>query len=115
MRLQPPAAFESRGARVASGIGMNPLISDFSTHPLVPGALFASIIGDPQSRRTERLEQAALVSFNKLPMLEIVSHFQNLGVLANEQASEIVAADNQYVTAFKELCRRVPEVAQVTD
>src|SRR6266498_1947642 len=94
---------------------MNALISDFSTHPLVPGGLFASIIGDPQSRRTESLEHAALLSFNKLPLLDIVSHFQNLGGLANEQASEIVAADNQYVTAFKELCRRIPEVAQVTD
>src|SRR5438876_10975756 len=94
---------------------MNELVSDFSTHPLVPGALFASIIGDPQSRRTEPLEHAALISFNKLPMLDIVSHFQNRGVLANEQASEILAADKQYVTAFKELCRRIPEVAQVTD
>ena len=94
---------------------MNPIISDFSTHPLVPGGLFASIIGDPQTRRTEPLEHAELLSFNKLPLLDIVSHFQNRGVLANEQASEIVAADNQYVTAFKELCRRIPEVAQVTD
>src|SRR2546426_7099733 len=94
---------------------MNELISDFSTHPLVPGALFASIIGDPQSRRTEPLDHAALLSFNKRPLLDIVSHFQNLGILANEQASELVAADNQYVTAFKELCRRIPEVAQVTD
>src|SRR5437899_601440 len=94
---------------------MNDLISDFSTHPLVPGGLLASIIGDPQSRRTEPLENAALLSFNKLPTLDIVSHFQNLAVLANEQASEILAADKQYVTAYKELCRRIPEVAQVTD
>src|SRR2546428_1156900 len=96
-------------------MGMNELSSDFSNHPLVPGGLLASIIGDPQSRRTEPLEHAALLSLNKLPMLVDGSHFQNLGVLANEQASEIGAADNQYVTAFKELCRRIPEVAQVTD
>jgi len=94
---------------------MNDLISDFSTHPLVPGGLLASIIGDPQSRRTEPLENTALRSFNKLPTLDIVSHFQNLAILANEQASEILDADKQYVTAFKELCRRIPEVAQVTD
>src|SRR5438876_2200479 len=94
---------------------MNDLISDFSNHPLVPGGLLASIIGDPQSRRTEPLENAALLSFNKLPTLDIVRHFQNLAILANEQASEILAADKQYVTAFKELCRRIPEVAQVTD
>src|SRR5262245_25796932 len=94
---------------------MNPLLSDFSTHPLVPGGLFASIIGDPQSRRAESLDQEALLAFNKRPLLEIVGHFQNLGALANEQASEIVAADNQYVAAFKDLGRRIPEVAQVTN
>ena len=80
----------------------------------MPGGLLASIIGDPQSRRTQSLDNAALVSFNKLPTLDIVSHFQNLGLISNEQVSELIAADNQYVTSFKELCRRIPEVAQVT-
>src|SRR5262249_27246736 len=93
---------------------MNPLVSDLSTHPLVPGGLFASIIGDPQSRRADPLEHDTLLAFNKRPLPAIVSHFQDLGVLSNEQTTEIVAADNQYVTAFKELCRRLPEVAQVT-
>ena len=65
---------------------MNDLVSDFSTHPLVPGSLLASIIGDPQSRRTQSLDNAALLSFNKLPTPDIVSHFQNLDLVANEQA-----------------------------
>src|SRR5438046_2668353 len=94
---------------------MNELVSDFSTHPLVPGALLASIMGDPQSRRGQPLDNAALLTCNKLPTLDIVSRFQNLGILAEEQASEIIAADNQYVTSFRELCRRIPEVAQVTE
>ena len=89
---------------------MNELVSDFSTHPLVPGALLASIMGDPQSRRGQPLDNAALLTCNKLPTLDIVSRFQNLGILAEEQASEIIAADNQYVTSFRELCRRIPEV-----
>ena len=80
----------------------------------MPGGLLASIMGDPQSRRTQSLDNAALVSFNKLPMPDIVSHFQNSGIISNEQVSELLAADNQYVTSFKELCRRIPEVAQVT-
>ncbi len=80
----------------------------------MPGSLLASIMGDPQSRRTQSLGNAALVSFNKLPTLDIVSHFQKLGLISNEQVSELIAADNQYVISFKELCRRIPEVAQVT-
>src|SRR2546429_5073708 len=93
---------------------MKNLVSDFATHPRMPGGLLASIMGDPQSRRTQSLDNAALVSFNKLPMPDIVSHFQNSGIISNEQVSELLAADNQYVTSFKELCRRIPEVAQVT-
>src|SRR2546421_818192 len=93
---------------------MNDLVSDFSTHPLVSGSLLASIIGDPQSRRTQSLDNAALLSFNKLPTPDIVSHFQNLDLVANEQAAEIIAADNQYVTSFQELGRRITEVAQAT-
>ncbi|HXT40741.1 MAG TPA: hypothetical protein VN887_12075, partial [Candidatus Angelobacter sp.] len=94
---------------------MNALVSDFSTHPLVPGGLLASIMGDPQSRRTQPLDNGDLVSFNKLSTPDVVGHFQNLGIIASDQASEIISSDNQYVTSFKELCRRIPEVAQVTD
>src|SRR2546430_6994087 len=93
---------------------MNNLVSDFATHPLMPGGLLASIMGDPQSRRTQSLDNAALVSFNKLPTFDIVSHFQNLGLISNEQVSELIAADNQYVTSFQELGRRITEVAQAT-
>jgi len=93
---------------------MTNLVSDFSTHPLVPGGLLDSVMGDPESRRAERLDNSALLSFNKLPTLDLVGHFQNAGLIANEQATEIIATDNQYVTAFRELGRRIPEVAQVT-
>ena len=93
---------------------MNNLISDFATHPLVPGGLLASIMADPRSRLAQPLDQAALLAFNKVAALDVASHFQNIGLIANEQASEIIAADNQYVTSFKELYRRIPEVAQVT-
>src|SRR5205814_8814963 len=93
---------------------MNNLVSDFATHPLMPGSLLASIMGDPQSRRTQSLDNAALVSFNKLPTLDIVSHCQNLCLISNEQACELIAADKQYGTSCKELCRRIPEVAHVT-
>src|SRR5438876_4286511 len=93
---------------------MNNLISDFATHPLVPGGLLASIMADPRSRLAQPLDQAALLAFNKVAALDVASNFQIIGLYANEQASEIIAPDNQYVTSFKELYRRIPEVAQVT-
>ncbi len=39
---------------------MNILVEDFSTHPLVPGSLLASIIGDPSARLLQPLDYAAL-------------------------------------------------------
>jgi hypothetical protein len=93
---------------------MNPLVSDFSTHPLIPGAVLAAIVGDPQSRRAQSLDPEALLAFNQSPTAEIVANFQSLGVIASAQASDLIAADSRYVTAFRDLCRQIPEVAQVT-
>lgn len=93
---------------------MKKLIRDNATHPLVPGSLLACIMGDPQSRRTQPPEPAALAGFDKAPTLDVVSHFQQLEFLSDEQAAKILGADNQFVAAFKDLSRRIPEIAQVT-
>src|SRR5439155_13352055 len=114
LNSRPCVERQLSGPRSRAQVTMTNLVSDFSTHPLVPGGLLASVMGDPESRRAERLDNSALLSFNKLPTLDLVGHFQNAGLIANEQATEIIATDNQYVTAFRELGRRIPEVAQVT-
>jgi hypothetical protein len=94
---------------------MNRLVIDFSTHPLVPGSLLASVMGDPQSRKAQPLDYSSFVTFNKMPTLDIVSHFQQAGMLSDEQAEQILGADTQFVAAFKELDRKIPEVAHVTN
>jgi len=93
---------------------MKKQIRDNATHPLVPGSLLACIMGDPHSRRIQPLDPAALAGFDKTPTLDIVSHFQQLELLNDEQAAKIIDADNRFVAAFKDLARRIPEVAQVT-
>ena len=92
---------------------MKELVGDLSVHPLVPGCLLACVMGDPQSRKTRPLDPEALRDLNKLTTLDIVAHFQHLQMLTDEQAAKIIGADNQFVTGFKELARRIPEVAQV--
>jgi predicted house-cleaning noncanonical NTP pyrophosphatase (MazG superfamily) len=94
---------------------MKDLVTDFSTHPLVPGCLLAAVMGDPQSRKTHTLDDSELLAFNKLTTLDIVSHFQQLHLLTDDQADKLIGEDNQFVTAFKDLGRRIPEVAQVTN
>lgn len=93
---------------------MNALVRDFSTHPLVPGSVLASVTGDPQMRKLQPLDYATLIGFNKQGPLEIVGHFQNLGLLDDAQAGKILAADQQLTRAYRELERALPEIAAVT-
>ena len=93
---------------------MNALVKDFATHPLVPGALLAAIVGDPQMRQLQPLDYPALIGFNKQNTLETVGHFQNLGLMDEAQAGKIIAVDAQFVRYYQELLRHLPEVAAVT-
>ena len=73
---------------------MKNLVQDFTTHPLVPGSALASIIGNPESRQNLPLDEPALLTFNKMSVVEIVGHFQNLGALTGEQAGKVLGVDN---------------------
>ncbi len=93
---------------------MNSLVRDLKTHPLVPGSLLAVLMGDPESRRTNPLDQAALIPFNKTTTLEVVTHFQTLGLIDAGQAERLLAIDGSYVEAIRALLPRLPEIADVT-
>lgn len=93
---------------------MKTLVKDHSTHPLLPGSVLASLMGDPESRKIQSWDYGTLVAFNKKGPLDIVSHFQSLGMVTDEQAAKIIGTDNQFVHAFRELQKKVAEVAQVT-
>ena len=93
---------------------MNHLVKDFSTHPLIPGSLLAAVIGDPQMRKLQPLGPEELAVFNKQTTVEIIGHFQNLAMLAAEQAEKLLALDEQYLLNFQELLRQIPEIADVT-
>src|SRR3954447_18672811 len=93
---------------------MNALVKDFSTHPLLPGGILAAVIGDPQARKDNALDYAALVAFNKQNTLEIVGYFQNLTSLDANQANQIIAVDTQYLEAYNLLLKNLKEIAEVT-
>lgn len=93
---------------------MQQLVQDFTTHPLVPGSLLAALVGDPQTRALQPLDYATLIGFNKQNTLEVVSHFQNLGMMDDAQAAKIIAVDAQFVRSHQELCGLIPEIAEVT-
>ncbi len=93
---------------------MKALVSDQSTHPLVPGAILACVVGDPESRRLHPLEFDGFLLFNKQNTLEILGYFQGFNFLSAAQAEKVLAIDAGYVTAFKSLLTRLDETAEVT-
>ena len=93
---------------------MRSLVKDISTHPLVPGCVLGSIVGDPQVRKLHPLEYSVLVTLNKQNTLETISHFQNVGLIKQEQAEKILRVDTGYIRAFTELCGIIPEISDVT-
>ena len=93
---------------------MNDLLSDFKTHPLVPGGLLAAVAGDPAARRLHPLTHEQLLKFNKRTTVEVIGELQNLNLLTSEQASRILAVDGQFVRYYRDLTLNVPEVAEVT-
>ncbi len=93
---------------------MHALVKDFTTHPLLPGGILAAVIGDPQMRKDNPLDYAALITFNKQNTLEIVGHFQNLTFLDSGQSAQIITIDTQYLEAYKLLLQNLKEVADVS-
>ena len=93
---------------------MNTLARDLKTHPLVPGSVLAAVIGDPGTRRIHPLEHAGLVLFNKQNTLEVVTYFQELGLIETAAAERVLSIDAGYLNAFKAIQSRLDEVAEVT-
>src|SRR5438876_9632450 len=95
-------------------IDVRSLVKDFATNPLVPGSVLGSIAGDPQLRKLHPLEYPALLTLNKQNTLETVSFFQSAGMIKADQAEKILTIDSDYIRAFRELCGKIPEIAEVT-
>jgi hypothetical protein len=93
---------------------MNDLLSDFKTHPLIPGALLASVAGDPARRRLQPFSSEQLLKFNKRTTVEVVGELQNSNLITAEQGSRILAVDGQFVRYYRDLSLNIPEVADVT-
>lgn len=61
---------------------MRKLVQDFSTHPLLPGSVLGSVIGDPKLRQLHPLDYTSLINLNKMPVVDIAGYFQNHGLLS---------------------------------
>ena len=88
--------------------------SDFSQHPLLPGAVLVSIAGDAQARRLSRLTADDQAAYNKLKVKEIVQQLRQSGVIGEEQAEDILRLDADYRQWYEYLLGQIPEIARIT-
>ncbi|MEW6305209.1 MAG: AAA family ATPase [Verrucomicrobiota bacterium] len=93
---------------------MKQIVQDFSTHPLVPGSILACLLGDPQSRKLHPLDDAQLRSSNKMSVVDVLAYFQDVGMVSEQQADQIIDIDARFLRGYKELHRMIPEIAEVT-
>lgn len=93
---------------------MTHLVTDFSTHPLVPGCLLAASCAATPNPRLPVLDASALAAFNQQATADIVAWFQEADSLTPAQAGKILAVDADYLRVFNELCAQIPAVADVT-
>jgi hypothetical protein len=93
---------------------MQRLVTDRSTHPLVPGAVLVSLAGTPEQRRTHPWKDADLARFNKLSVLDAVGSLQQQGWMDGETATRLIEIDGRFLRSFEQLRGHLAEVADTT-
>lgn len=88
--------------------------ADTASHPLVPTAILAGILGRGPASSGTGFSLAEADGINQRPWLEVLQEFQGAGRLADDAVARVIEVDCEYVRRFEELRRALPEVAEVT-
>ncbi len=92
---------------------MKQAVQDTTHHPLIPGSVLASIIGEPQKRQQYRWSAEDLVNFNQMEVPALLDWFKNINLLNAEQAERVRVADMEFVEGFNALLGKLPEISKV--
>lgn len=89
--------------------------SDFSKHPLLPGAVLVSIAGDAQARRLSPYTADELAGYNQLTLKEIIARLRESGAIGVEQGDDLLRLDTDYAQWHNYLQEHIPEVCRITE
>lgn len=89
--------------------------SDFSKHPLLPGAVLVSVAGDAQARRLSQYTADELAEYNRLSLKEIIAKLGQSGAIGEEQGQSLLQLDADYRQWHKYLQDHIPEVCKITE
>lgn len=94
---------------------MNKLVRDFSTHPLLPGSVLASTLGDPRIQTRPHHDYATLVEFNQMPHDQILQYHLEAGIVTADQLEKLKSANAEFTGAYQKLQKQIPDIAWTTD
>ena len=93
---------------------MKEAVKDTTHHPLIPGCVMASLMGDPQKRQQYRWNTEDLITFNEMDRPALLEWFTTTtNMITPEAADRVRQVDAHFVECFNDLCGRLPEIAQV--
>ena len=92
---------------------MKQAVTDTTHHPLIPGCVLASMIGNPEQRQQHRWDREDLLNFNAMDRLALLEWFSSIHLIDKERHERVRLADLQFVDGFIELQGKLPEICQV--
>ncbi len=92
---------------------MKQAVKDTTHHPLIPGCVLASLMGDPQKRQQFRWNVEDLLNFNQMDRPALLDWFTTTNLVNADTAERVRLADMRFVEGFMELRTKLPEIAQV--
>ncbi len=90
------------------------VVADTASHPLVPTAVLAGLLGRGSSRLPGPSTAEEGEELNRQPWLEVVQRYQTAGAVNEDAATRLIDVDCALTRKYEELRRFIPEVAKVT-
>ncbi len=90
------------------------ILTDYSLHPLIPGAVLASLVAGESERDNREAWFSALEDCNRKKRKELYLHLEKQGWLDPEISERIQRSERVFVDAFEQLEGKIHEIALVT-
>ncbi len=90
------------------------ILTDYSLHPLIPGAVLASLVAGESERDNREAWFSALEDCNRKKRKELYLHLEKQGWLDPEISERIQRSERVFVDAFEQLEEKIHEIALVT-
>ena len=93
---------------------MKQLVTDYTFHPLIPGAVLAALVSPPSDEAPSRSWYELLHACNRRDREQLYPWLVSQGWLSEANAQRLHAVETEFVGVFERIEIKIPELAQVT-